>query len=39
MSEQPQQPNAEETPPWPTGEPDDSEPTPERQMELRAAYD
>src|SRR5260221_1644253 len=34
-----EQPTDGETPPWPAGEPDDSEPTPERQMELRAAYD
>ncbi len=34
-----EQPTDKETPPWPTGEPDDSEPTPERQAELRAAYE
>jgi hypothetical protein len=33
------QPPDKETPSWPTGEPDDSEPTPERQAELRAAYE
>jgi hypothetical protein len=32
-------PQSEEAPPWPTGAPDDREPSQERQAELRVAYE
>jgi hypothetical protein len=31
--------DTDEPPPWPTGAPDDSEPSPQRQAELRAGYE